>query len=151
MTNRLIIPLLCAASVVAFARGTTTHTSTLAATPVRTHSKTELSSKFSVNAGDVVEFNLAVRNNTTKMIELRFPSGKTHEFVVQNASGKEVWRWSASHMFTQAMQAKLVKSKDVAVFAETLDASKLHGHYTAIAILPSENHPIEERVEFDLK
>jgi hypothetical protein len=49
------------------------------------------------------------------------------------------------------MQAKLVKSKDVAVYSEEFNASNLHGHYTAIAKLVSENHPIEERVEFDLK
>jgi hypothetical protein len=151
MTNRLTIPLLCAASVVAFARGTTTHKATLAETPIRTHSKSELETKFSVKAGDVVELNLAVRNNTKKMVELRFPTGKTHEFIVQNASGQEVWRSGKSRTYTQVMQAKLVKSKDVAVYSEELNASKLHGHYTAIAILPSENHPIEERIEFDLK
>ena len=151
MTNRLTIPLLCAASVVAFARGTTTHKATLAETPVKTHSKTELTTQFTVKSGDVVEFNLSVRNNTKKMVELRFPSGKTHEFIVQNASGKEIWRSGKERLYTQVMTAKLVKSKDVAVYSEELNASRMHGHYTAIAILPSENHPIEERVEFDLK
>jgi hypothetical protein len=151
MTNRLTIPLLCAASVLAFAKGYTPHKATLAETPVRSHSKSELETKLSVKAGDVVELNLSVRNNTKKMVELRFPSGKTHEFIVQNAGGVEVWRSGKSRTFTQMVQAKLVKAKDVAVYSEELDASNLHGHYTAIAKLESENHPIEERVEFDLK
>ena len=115
------------------------------------HAKVALSSKFTVNAGEVVEFTLDVRNNTPKMVELRFPSGKTHDFVVQDASGKEVWRWSKSRMFTSGVQNRLIKSKDVATFSEGWDASRHHGRFTATAVLPSDNHPIEESVEFDLK
>ena len=85
------------------------------------------------------------------MVELRFPSGKTHEFIVQDASGKEVWRLSKSRMYTQGLQNKLVKAKDVATFSEEWDHKNLAGKFTAIAVLPSDNHPIEERVEFELK
>ncbi len=149
MTNRLIIPLLCAASV-AFAKGTTGHKETLASS-TSAKSTSALSSTFSVHAGNMVEFKLDVRNNTSKMVELTFPSGKTHEFIVQDESGKEVWRWSKSRMFTQGMQNKLVKSKDIAVFSERWNAEKLTGKFTAIALLPSDNHPVEERVTFELK
>lgn len=151
MTNRLIIPLLCAASVVAFARGNSGHTSKTTSTTSSNRSKTLLTSKFTVNAGSRVEFNLDVRNNSKKMVELRFRDGKTHDFFVQDASGKEVWRWSKSRMFTQGVQNKLVKSRDVAVFSEQWSPSNAHGRYTAVAVLPSENHPIEEHVEFELK
>lgn len=150
MTNRLIIPLLCAASV-AFARGTTSHKETLAASEGIKDSKSVLTSKLTVNSNHGVEMNLDVRNNTKKMVELRFNSGQTHDFVVQDASGKEVWRWSAGRMFTQAMQNKLVKSRDVTTFSETWDAKDMHGKFTATATLLSENHPVQERVEFDLK
>ena len=85
------------------------------------------------------------------MLELNFPSGKTHEFIVQDESGKEVWRWSKSRMFTQGMQNKLVKSKEIAEFSERWNAENLKGKFTAIALLPSDNHPIEERVTFELK
>ena len=88
MTNRLIIPLLCAASVVAFARGNVSHKATLAASTTEKHSKVALSSKFTVKAGQLVEFTLDVRNNTPKMVELRFPTGKTHDFIVRDESGK---------------------------------------------------------------
>ena len=149
MTNRFIIPLLCAASV-AFARGTTGHKETLASS-TNTQSKSELSATFSVKAHGHVELQLDVRNNTSRMMELRFPNGKTHDFIVQDASGKEVWRWSKSRMFTQGLQNKLVKSKDVATFGEVWDAEDMKGKFTAIAVLSSDNHPIEERVEFELR
>ncbi len=150
MTNRLIIPLLCAATV-AFARGTTNHKETLAASSANNNSKSEVTSTFTVNSNQGVEFKLDVRNNTKKMIELRFADGQTHDFVVQDASGKEVWRWSADRMFTQALQNKLVKSNETATFSEDWDAKNMHGKFTAIATLRSNNHPIEERVDFELK
>jgi len=148
MTNRLIIPLLCAASV-AFARGSAGHKETLATST--NDSKAEITSTFSVHANSRVEFQLGVRNNTTRMLELRFPSGRTHEFVVQDESGNEVWRWSRSRMFTQGLQNKLLKSHEVTTFTESWDSDERKGKFTAIAILPSDNHPIEERVEFELK
>ncbi|MEO8193962.1 MAG: BsuPI-related putative proteinase inhibitor [Gemmatimonadales bacterium] len=151
MTNRLIIPLLCAASAVAFARGTTGHKSTLAASTSGKHAESALSSTFSVKASNGVEFTLDVRNNTKKMIELNFPTGKTHDFIVTDESGKEVWRWSKGRMFTQSMQNKLIKSKDVAVFSEGWDSANTHGKFTAVALLASDNHPVQERVEFELK
>jgi hypothetical protein len=150
MTNRLIIPLLCAATV-AFARSTTGHKETLAASSATRNPKSELTSTFTVNSNHGVEFKLDVRNNTKKMIELRFADGQTHDFVVQDASGKEVWRWSADRMFTQAIQNQLVKGKETATFSEDWDAKNMHGKFTAIATLKSDNHPIEERVDFELK
>lgn len=150
MTNRIIIPLLCAASAVAFARGTTGQ-KTLAASGPKSHSKSALTSTFSVTSKNGVEFKLDVRNNTTKMVELRFPNGMTHDFIVRDHSGKEVWRWSQARMFTQGLQNKLVKAKDVTVISENWNPSNMHGKFTAVAVLPSDNHPIEEIVEFELK
>ncbi len=150
MTNRLIIPLLCAASV-AFARGTSSHKETLAASSANRNSKSTLTSTFSVNSNHGVEFKLDVRNNTVHMVELRFADGRTHDFVVQDESGKEVWRWSSERMFTQAIQNQLVKGKETATFSEDWDAKNMHGKFTAIAMLKSDNHPIEERVDFELK
>ena len=149
MTNRLIIPLLVAATV-AFARGTTGHKETLASS-TNAKPKSELSSTFSVKANGHVEFQLDVRNNTKRMLELRFPSGKTHDFIVEDSRGVEVWRWSKSRMFTQGMQNKLIKSRDVATFSEGWDAANQRGKFTATAVLLSDNHPIEEKVQFELK
>jgi hypothetical protein len=149
MTNRLIIPLLVAATV-AFARGTTGHKETLASS-TNAKPKSELSSTFSVKANGHVEFQLDVRNNTKRMLELRFPSGKTHDFIVEDSRGVEVWRWSKSRMFTQGLQNKLMKAKSSTAFSEHWNAGDLKGKFTAVAILPSDNHPIEERVEFELK
>jgi Intracellular proteinase inhibitor len=153
MSNRLIIPLLCAASV-AFFSGSSSHKETAAKTPIERHHHKDagsLASSFAVNVRNGVQFSLDVRNNTSRMVELRFPSGMTHDFVVLDESGREVWRLSSGKMFTQTMQNKLIKSRDNAVFADSWAGRNMHGKFTAVAILPSENHPVEEKVEFALR
>lgn len=156
LPNRLILPLLVAASV-AFARGSFTHDD--AANTIK-HSGTKttdvLGAAFDVNVhgknvnDESVSFALRVGNNTSKMVELRFPNGQTHEFVVIDESGKEVWRWSRGRMFTQAIRNKLLKGREETVFEERWSTKGLRGTYTAIATLRSENHPVETSVEFVL-
>jgi hypothetical protein len=151
MPNSPVILLICAACV-AFASSNPTHKSTPNKNPIEHHrAAAELASSFNVNVKNGVQFKLEVKNNTKRMTELRFPNGMTHEFIVFDESGKEVWRASTGRMFTQTMQAKLVKSNDSAVFADVWNGRNAHGKFTAVAILPSENHPVEERVEFALK
>ena len=110
-----------------------------------------LEASLAVKVTDGVRFTLSVRNNSLRMIELRFPNGKTHDFYVLDESGNEVWRWSKGRMFTQTLQNKLIKSKDNAVFVDKWDAANAHGKFTAVAVLASVNHVIEEKAEFELK
>jgi hypothetical protein len=156
LPNRLILPLLVAASV-AFARGsfssdttpiTTKHRSTKTVDAIGTTLDVNVNGK-DVNE-ESVSFAFHVANNTKKMMELRFPNGQTHEFVVLDSTGKEVWKWSSGRMFTQAIRNKLLKGREETVFEEQWNTKGLRGTYTAIATLRSENHPVETSVEFVL-
>lgn len=118
---------------------------------LRAQRSAALASSLAVKVADGVRFTLNVQNNSRRMVELRFPNGKTHDFYVLDESGREVWRWSKGRMFTQVFQNKLIKSKDNAVFADSWSASNAHGKFTAVAVLASVNHPVEERVEFALR
>lgn len=156
LPNRLILPLLVAASV-AFARGSFTRDDAVNTTKHRATKNTEAlgtTLDVNVNARDVneesVKFALHVGNNTKKMIELRFPNGQTHEFIVVDEFGKEVWRWSKGRMFTQAIRNKLLKGREETVFEERWNTQGMRGKYTAVAILRSDNHPVETSVEFVL-
>jgi hypothetical protein len=156
LPNRLILPLLVAASV-AFARGSFSRDDAAATTKhLSTKTVDALGTTLDVNVvgkdvnDESVSFALHVGNNTQKMIELRFPNGQTHEFVVLDESGKEVWRWSRGRMFTQAIRNKLLKGREETVFEERWSTKGLRGTYTAIATLRSENHPVETSVEFVL-
>jgi len=155
MPNRIIIPLLLAASV-AFARGSFAHNdeTPLASKHQAADEKDILATTFNVvrpsNDNESLKFALKVVNNTKKMVEIHFPDGQTHDFVVSDSTGKEVWRWSEGRMFTQAMRSKTLKGKDGTTFEETWETKGQHGAFTAVAILKSENFPVETSIHFTL-
>jgi hypothetical protein len=155
MHNRLILPLLCAASV-AFVAAPFSHDEKAIAS-VKHHGE-EMTAPI-VTTFDItrqnddtekLHFSLHVTNNTTKMLELRFPDGQTHDFVVKDFAGKEVWRWSEGRMFTSAMRSQTLNGKGETVFEESWNPKGQHGSFTAVAILRSNNFPVETSVQFVL-
>ena len=55
-----------------------------------------------------IRFALDVTNPTKKDVELTFPDGQTHDFVVLDSVGREVYRWGAGRMFTQSVQNRTI-------------------------------------------
>lgn len=109
-----------------------------------------------VAIGTSIEFAFRVTNNAARKLELRFPSGQTHDFVVVDSVGREVWRWSEGRMFTQALQNRVVDSYGMMTVQASIDAGGAAaplapGRYVAIASLLSENKPFVERVEFHVQ
>jgi hypothetical protein len=156
MDNRLILPLLCAASAVAFAAAPFSHDEKPIATVK--HSAAEkaapIVTTFDItrprNDAENLRFTLNVKNNTTKMLELRFPDGQTHDFFVKDFAGKVIWRWSEGRMFTSAMKSETLKGKGETAFEESWNTEGQHGAFTAVAILKSNNYPVETSVQFML-
>jgi hypothetical protein len=97
-----------------------------------------------------VKFALQVTNLAPHSVELNFPNGQTHEFVVLDTLGREVWRSSTGKMFTQALQNRNVDENETLSFREEWEPRGYHGRYTALAKLRSSNHPVEERIDFVL-
>jgi hypothetical protein len=101
-------------------------------------------------------FTFRITNNAKKKLELVFPNGQTHDLVVLDAAGEEVWRWSADRMFTQALQNRVLGAGDTlayeVVWTPSADAASTErgSTLTALATLLSENHPLEQRTEFSL-
>lgn len=172
MSSRILIPVLCVGAVI-FACGPRTNN---AATPEKdsielahsgrmvvaqqgdeiAHSSRRDSSGLSADlyvrsaAGGEITFVLNVVNNTKKSVELSFPTGQTHDFVVIDSLGREVWRWSQGRMFTQALRNKLLGRGESLELSEALKRDKplSPGRYTARALLTSRNFPITREAEF---
>ncbi|MDB4908781.1 MAG: Intracellular proteinase inhibitor [Gemmatimonadetes bacterium] len=151
MNTRFAIPLLLTGAL-AFACGPRSHSSESAAAPVKKHRTTrdaQLSTNFDVRSqSNALRFTLAVANVGDRKMELEFPSGQTHEIVVTDSIGREVWRWGTSRMFTQAFQNKLLGGGESVEFDEQMKGTLKPGRYTAVATLASSNFPVEKRVEF---
>jgi len=160
--SRVAIAILCAGAL-AFACGPRAHSEAASASTLATasavvqqgtphsHDGARLVSGIEVNPDhDAVRFALRITNDTKKHVELAFPNGQTHEFVVLDSVGREIWRWSASRLFTQALQNKLLGGGETMQYSEQWSHPRRHGKYTVIATLNSTNVPVQERAEFVL-
>lgn len=151
MLARITVPLL-AAAVVFFACGPRSPSPLATAKPRMSAHKTGqgvVSHVMVDTARGTVRFAIEVNNDSRKRVELNFPSGLTHEFIVLDANGKQVWRWSEGRMFTQGMQNHLLDANDSVVYSERWSPSA-PGRYTLVAQLNSENYPLRQQVEFAL-
>ena len=147
MRFRYVLPLLVASAVaLAYASPSPSHPYE----PVRRRAVHDtIAASLDVKVGDDVKFSFHVTNSSAKRVELRFPSGQTHDLVVFDMQGREVWRWSQGRMFTQSMQNKILAASDTITFTETWRPDH-PGTYTAVASLLSQNYPTEQRAEFSL-
>ena len=143
--------LLLSVAVLAFACGPRPRNADTAA--ARTHHRATdatLVSALDVNVGDGVDFDFYVTNNGDKRVEVNFPNGRTHDVIVLDSLGNEVWRWSKGRMFTQSLQNKILRSADTLTYAERWTGAP-RGRYTAVASLASANFPVEQRIEFTVR
>lgn len=147
MRLRYVLPLLVGSALAfAYASPSPSHSYE----PVRRHAvRDTIASSLDVTVGESVQFSLHVTNSSNKRVELRFPSGQTHDVTVLDPQGREVWRWSRGRMFTQSMQNKVLAASDTLTFTERWHPEH-SGTYTAVATLMSENYPSEQRVDFSL-
>jgi hypothetical protein len=103
-----------------------------------------------VRVGEEVRFSFNVVNAGKRRLEVKFPSGQTHDIVVLDSTGREVWRWAEGRMFTEARQYRAISGGDSLVLDEGWDNPAASGKLVAVALLMSTNYPIEHRVEFTL-
>jgi intracellular proteinase inhibitor BsuPI len=146
MRARLIFVLLVAAGF-AFSCGRRSHT----AEPMggNAPSGPPVVSSLNVKVNGEVAFSFHITNNATKSLELTFPSGQTYEITVLDSLGREVWRWSEGRLFTQALQNRVLEANETVTYQGRWKPSN-SGRFTAVAALRSANHPLEQRLEFDL-
>lgn len=174
MKSRFVITVLCVGAV-AFACGprarsdassSSTGTTTLASARTVAQQGTARTTRTAMTAakgspisaaldvrteGAAIHFELQVENTGKKSIELNFPSGQTHDFVILDTLGNEVWRWARGRLFTQALQNRMLSRGERLSLTERWDSATLKaGRYTAVAVLKSENYPITQRTEFEI-
>ena len=142
-------PLLVALFVLASACGPRAR-SAEAAAHKRVDGGPPVASSLDVQLADDVQFAFHVTNSAAKCLELTFPNGLTHDIVVLDEGGREVWRWSEGRMFTQTLQNHILERDETVSYGAQWRPDALHGSFVAVASLRSENYPIEQRVRFVL-
>jgi len=165
--RNLLIPLLCLGAV-AFACGPRSHSeaslvsvnlATPTAAPVVKVKKTpkkeqqvRIAPSFTVSVEHKsIRFALDVSNPTKKDVELTFPDGQTHDFVVLDSIGRELYRWGEGRMFTQSVQNRTIDGGETLHITETASLDLKPGSYVAVAKLRSTNFPVQERMPFEVR
>ncbi len=152
MNAKIPLTLVCSAAL-AFACGPRARNDAAAATRndaarvARVDESTPLAPALDVTVDRAVHFSFQVVNHGKKRLEVSFPDGRTHDVVVLDTLGREVWRWSEGRMFTQAMQNRVLRTSDLLLYEEEWE-TPTPGKYVAVATLASRNFPVERRVEF---
>jgi Intracellular proteinase inhibitor len=103
-----------------------------------------------VRVGQQVRFSFNVANAGTRRVEVKFPSGQTHDIVVLDSAGRELWRWAEGRMFTEARQYRSISGGDSLLLEDDWNRPTATGRLVAVAVLKSTNYPMEHRVEFTL-
>jgi hypothetical protein len=82
-------------------------------------------------AGELITFELSVRNRTAQPVELDFRSGQQYDFFAFKSGTTDlVWLWSASALFTQAESTLTFAAGETRVFSVTW-AQGTRGTYEA--------------------
>jgi hypothetical protein len=98
--------------------------------------------------GDSVWFVLQVTNVSESPVRLEFTSGQTHDFVVL-AADREVWRWSADQMFTQALHSLAVAPGATLTYTAAWRPERGRtGEHTVVGSLAARNHPVRQAMYF---
>lgn len=160
MSSRFVIWLLCAGAVFVAWSPHARHNESAASTTNDHRSDTvakkdvpsaaALSASTQISVGPTVRVSLRVTNTADHAVEINFPSGKTHDVVILDSTGHEVWRWSEGRMFTQAVRNTLLGANETVTYEESWNPRGLTGDFTAVARLESNNHPLQQRADFKL-
>jgi hypothetical protein len=101
-------------------------------------------------AGDTVTFVLQIANGGPETESLEFSSGQRYDFIVRDATGAEIWRWSSDQGFIQALGTETLEAGGVLEYEAQWLASGQRGEYEAVGLLVSTSHPIELTTPFVL-
>jgi hypothetical protein len=91
-----------------------------------------------------VRMALTVANASDRLLPFRFNSGQSFDFVVSDASGREIWRWSLGRHFTAVIRSEALRADETWRFEEVWDRKDRDGktadpgEYTLAARLASQ-------------
>ena len=101
-------------------------------------------------SGGSVQFVLQVTNTSSAAVPLEFSSSQSFDFAVVR-DGREVWRWSADQMFTQALRNESIAPGATRTYTASWNPpAGMRGEFTASGMLTATNHPVGQRAIFQL-
>jgi hypothetical protein len=89
-----------------------------------------------------------VTNTTEGPLDLTFPTGQSFDFVVSDG-GREIWRWSAEQMFTQAIRHEQLGPGETQRHEATWEPPPgVEGELLVRGVLTASDHAVEQSARF---
>lgn len=80
---------------------------------------------------ETVSITLALFNHTSEPLTLHFRSAQRYDFLLQDESGKVLWRWSEGKMFAQVLGRVVIGPENPEVrYSQNYAGELAPGHYT---------------------
>jgi hypothetical protein len=103
------------------------------------------------------QIRMVVTNVSDKLLPFNFNSSQKYDFIIQDASGKEVWRWANGNFFTQVMSSDSIRGGGKWQFDEVWDQKDNEGlkvpagQYRIIGVIKSLPAVQSAPVAFEVK
>lgn len=105
-----------------------------------------------LSLGEPVRITLEITNRSPETVRLTFSTGQRFDLSLENASGREVWRWSDGRLFTQALGEEVLKPSSGALrFDATIPAPRSQGRYTLHGQITSTNLTLRASAPFQVR
>jgi hypothetical protein len=101
-------------------------------------------------SGDGVGFVLQVTNVAERPVELNFRTGQSYDFAVLSGT-REVWRWSADQVFTQAVRReRLAPGESKRYEALWRPDATVRGEFVAVGELTASDARVQQSTRIEL-
>jgi len=101
-------------------------------------------------ASGEVRFTFHMTNTAAAPLELTFPTSQRYDFVVEDAEGQPVWRWSDDRSFLQAITHATLEPGETWTMESTWEPGDATGELVATGRLTATERRIERRASFEL-
>lgn len=93
---------------------------------------------------------LHVTNAGEAPLALNFSTSQRYDFIVEAASGEEVWRWSDDMAFMQALSQDTLPPGESWTMDAVWDPEDRSGQYVATGVLTAREHELRQSTAFQL-
>jgi hypothetical protein len=102
--------------------------------------------------GEPLELTLEVVNRSPRPVTLQFRDSQRYDFLIRNAQGEEVWRWSADQMFAQILgQETLSPDGGKLAYRIMTQVPLMRGSYIITGVVPALDAQLSARLEVTIQ
>ena len=93
-----------------------------------------------------------VHNQTSSTVRLTFPTSQRYELILEDASGRKIWRWSRGRFFLQTIGQVVLKPAQMGLrMKATVPAPAQPGRYTLRVVLTSSDYPLGAKTGIEVR